>query len=121
MKKALPWLCLILVCGGCGAPAELPFPKDHPAIDFYRTANSFYVVEKSCSKLEGSLEIRPDRIGPGLEYEKLEEFAPGVYRVRQVSTGREWVTVYFLQYSMAAGIPKACSWDTARFPIEKRQ
>lgn len=119
MRKVPLWLCLITGLMACKAPADLPLPEGHPAVDFYQTANSFYVAEKSCGKLDGTLEIRPDKIGPGMDYEKAKEFAPGVYLMRQRSTGKEWISVYFLEYSMAAGIPKACSWDTVRFPIEK--
>ena len=118
MKKAVLWLSLILFGGGCAAPVKIPLPKDHPAHGFYQTANTFNVSGQECSKLKGSMEIRPDKIGPGREYEKIREFAPGLFWVKQKITGRQFVTVIFMEYGMVTSIPKACSWDTEQFPLE---
>jgi hypothetical protein len=107
-----------MVMIGCAAPVDIPLPKDHPAYGFYQTANAFNVSSQECSKLKGSLEIRPDKIGPGREYEKVKEFAPGLFWVKQKATQRQFVTVLFMEYGLVTSLPRTCSWDTATFPYE---
>ena len=68
-------------------------------------------------KLNGSLEIRPDKIGADKEYEKVKELAPGLYIVKQKTAKQQWVTVLFMEYGLVTSIPKTCSWDTVEFPI----
>lgn len=100
---------------------DIPLPKNHPAYDFYQTANSFYVAARSCSKLGGSLDVRPEHVGEGEAFEKRFELAPGLFVLHDKETGRERVAVYFLEYSITATIPKICSWDTEQFPFEIAQ
>jgi|GEM_PF-1003805 len=116
MRKFLSVLGLFFCLISCAKPVKIPLPEDHPAYGFYQTANAFNVSGQECGKLKGSLEIRPDKIGPGNEYEKVKELAPGLFIVRN-KYGQEWVTVFFMEYGMATSIPKACSWDLAQFPI----
>lgn len=118
MKKALLWLSLISCAGGCTASTKVPLPKEHPAYGFYQTANAANVSSSSCTKLKGSIAIRPDEMGPEQPYEKLQELAPGIFRVREKVSGREFLTVYFMEYFGMASIPRTCSWDLEKFPIE---
>lgn len=120
MRKTAVLLCAILGMCGCQAPVNIPLPKDHPAYGFYQTANAFNVSGNSCLKIKGSLEIRPDKIGTDQDYQKARELAPGLFVVRQLSTGKEWITVLFMEYGLAASIPKTCSWDIAEYPIEMK-
>ncbi len=117
MGKRFFWIYWGLILLGCAAPVNIPLPKDHPAYGFYQTANAFNVSSQECSKLKGNLEIRPDKIGPGREYEKMKEFAPGLFLVKQKSTGKQSVTVIFMEYGLVTSIPKACSWNLDEFPM----
>ncbi len=120
MKKAVRWLCLIFAFAGCGNPApKLPLPDEHPAQGFYQTAGSFYVAPSSCSKLKGILDIRPEHVGLDAQkpFEKKSELAEGVFVLRDKQSDQEWLSVYFLEYAMASGVPRICSWDTEKFPI----
>ena len=108
---------MILFLGGCAAPLDIPLPKEHPAYGFYQTAKTFNVSGQSCMQLNGSLEIRPDKIGADKEYEKVKELAPGLYIVKQKITKKQWVTVLFMEYGLVTSFPKTCSWDTVEFPI----
>ncbi len=110
-----------MTIGGCVAPVKIPLPEDHPAYGFYQTANAFNVSSQECSKLKGSLEIRPDKIGAGNEYEKVREIAPGLFLVKQNTTDRQFVTVIFMEYGLVTSIPKACSWNLDDFPIAPSQ
>jgi hypothetical protein len=118
MKKALLWLCLILTFAGCGpVSVKVPLREDHPAYGFYQTANSFYVASSSCTKLGGSIAIRHEHVGPDKEFEKKSELAPGLFILSDKKSGKEWLSVYFLEYTMASGIPRICSWDTDLFSV----
>ena len=64
--------------------------------------------------------IKPDKIGAGSEYEKVKELAPGLFIVKNKS-GKEWITVFFMEYGMVTSIPKTCSWDTEKFPVKNSQ
>lgn len=120
MKKAISGLFWAIFAAGCtGGQAEnIPLSEHHPAYDFYQTANSFYVAARSCTKLDGSLDIRPEHVGEKGKFEKRAELAPGLFVLRDKETGGERVAVYFLEYSITATIPKICAWDTERFPVE---
>ncbi|HRK62399.1 MAG TPA: hypothetical protein PLY88_07630 [Candidatus Omnitrophota bacterium] len=118
MKKAVLWLCLILSFSGCGpVSTKVPLREDHPAYGFYQTANSFYVASSSCTKLAGHFDIRHEHVGTGKDFEKKQELAPGLFILRDKRTGAEWVSVYFLEYTMASGIPRICSWSAEQFPV----
>ena len=117
MRKAVLGIGLILLAWACSEPVKIPLPKDHPAGGFYQTANAFNVSSQECSKLKGSLEIRPDKIGPNYDYEKLKELAPGLFLVKQKSTGKQFVTVLFMEYGLVTSLPRTCSWNVAQFPI----
>ncbi len=102
---------------GCVKPVKTPLPVDHPANGFYQTANAFNVSGSECGKLKGSLEIRPDKIGPSHDYEKVRELAPGLFVVKSNATGKQYVTVLFMEYGLVASLPRTCSWGTEEFPI----
>ncbi len=122
MRKIAGLLCSIFIAGGCAVPVDIPsLPKEHPAQGFYQTANTSHVSASECSKLRGSLGIRPDKIGLSGDYEKSKELAPGLFIVRQKSTGKEFVTVLFMEYGLVASMPRTCSWATADYPIEETQ
>ena len=121
MRKTAGLLCSILFAGGCAAPVDIPLLKDHPAHGFYQTANAFNVSSQECSKLKGSLEVRPDKIGPGQAYEKIREFAPGLFLVQQKSSGKELVTVFFMEYGLVTSLPRTCSWDLNDYPINEKE
>jgi len=117
MRKTTGLLCAIfLLLAACAKPVSIPLPEEHPAYGFYQTANAFNVSGQECGKLKGSLEIRPDKIGLGKEYEKMRELAPGLFVVKD-ENGREWITVLFMEYGMVTSMPKACSWDLEEYPI----
>jgi len=118
MKKAVLWLCLILTFAGCGPVSKkIPLREDHPAHGFYQTANSFYVASSSCTKLAGHFDIRHEHVGTDKDFEKKQELAPGLFILSDRKSGKEWVSVYFLEYTMASGIPRICSWSTEQFPV----
>jgi len=118
MRKQTLLLYSILFFAGCHSQVDIPLSQNHPAYGFYQTANKFNVAGGSCTKLNGTLEIRPDKIGNEKEYEKVRELAPGLLIVKQKSTEVEWMTVFFMEYVMAASIPKTCSWNLRDYPIE---
>lgn len=118
MKKAIALLGIIIV-EGCSSPVNIPLPKDHPAYGFYQTANAFNVSSSSCTKLKGIVTIQPDKIGANQPYEKLQELAPGIFKVREKISGHEFLTVFFMEYFGTASIPKTCSWDAEKFPIRE--
>ncbi len=118
MKKALLWLCLILTFAGCGpVSVKVPLREDHPAYGFYQTANSFYVASRSCTQLGGRVDIRHEHVGADKDYEKKTELAPGLFILSDKKSGKEWVSVYFLEYSMMNSLPGICSWDAEQFPV----
>ena len=118
MRKAVVGIGLILTLAGCVKPVKTPLPVDHPASGFYQTANAFNVSGQECGKVKGSLEIRPDKIGANSDYEKVRELAPGLFIVKSNSTGKQFVTVFFLEYGLVASLPRTCSWNTEEFPID---
>lgn len=117
MRKTPRLLCAILFFAGCSAPGDIPLPKDHPAYGFYQTANALNVSGQECAKLKGSMEIRPDKIGEGQEYEKVKELAPGLFLVKQKTGEKQFVTVIFMEYGLVTSLPRTCSWNLEDYPI----
>lgn len=119
MRKIMGGILTGVLVLGCAAPVSISLSKDHPAYGFYQTANTFNVSGRECSKLKGSLEIKPEKIGAGQEYEKIREWAPGLFLVKQTATGKQFVTVLFMEYGLVTSLPRTCSWNLDDYPIHE--
>lgn len=116
MRKQILWIYFLFLTG-CSAQVDIPLPKDHPAYGFYQTASAYHVAGSSCTKIKGTTDLRPNKIGPNQDYEKVRELAPGMFIVKDRQSGVQWLTVFFMEYGIMGSIPKTCSWSLSEFPI----
>jgi len=99
---------------GCSAPGDesIPsIPSDHPANKFYQAAQAGMLSDRVCRDHQGNPDIPVGKIEKGEGYTKTGNLAPGVFRFRETSNGKNYLGVSFLQYTGFLQIPKVCTWE----------
>lgn len=95
---------LIIIFIAC-SNSEIPEPinKSHIAYGFYQIAKSGKTTVKVCESFDGK-EIYP------IDYTVIDNLAQGVFKIKQKSTGKEFLAVSFGEGDMIVTV-KTCCWE----------
>jgi len=94
-------VCALAVCSN--SDTSSPIPRSHPAYDFYQIAKSGRTTLEFCESF-GGREIYPN------DYTVTEDIDQGVFKIRQHSTGKEFLSVSFAEGGMLVTV-KTCCWE----------
>lgn len=121
MGKIFGHICIVLVLWLWFKPyldhstrdEKIPIPRSHPAYEFYQIASRGPTTSEVCLSFGGK-EIAP------VDYTEIEHLAQGISRIRENSTGKQFLAISFGEGHIIVTLNHCCwkyesieNWENA--------